>query len=282
LLGLADIIKYDFQNPDSLEARWKAARYVSRSVELLAEKVETAEEFAVARRLGFTMFQGRFFARPQVMRARQSSTVHRGAVRLLAELSRPEPDISVLEAALRLEPGLSAKLLRYLNSAGLGLANRVGSLRQAIVLLGHNGLRRWGAVAVVGHLTGSEAMEAARVCLTRGRCCELIGRLLPPIPSVAMETDLFLAGLLSGLPGLVGEPIEQVLATLAVADELFAAVVSGSGQSGTVCLAAVACESAEWQVLEMMARSLGVTAESAAAAHAEAMVWADEVLAEAG
>ena len=278
LLSLADIIKYDFQNPDSLAARRRAERYVNSDVTLLAEKVETHEEFSIARNSGYTLFQGRFFARPQTMRARGQNAATRGALQFLQELSQPEPSLKILESALRIEPGLSAKLLRYLNSAGMGIANRVQSLRQAFTLLGTNGMRRWGAIAIVGHLVKPETDEMVRICLARGRCCEMIGRDLPPTESETLETDLFLAGLLSGLPGLMGQPIEEVLQALAVHDQLFTALVSGSGQVGTVCLTAIACESGEWDVMQSMATSLGIDPEQVAASHAESILWADEMV----
>jgi putative nucleotidyltransferase with HDIG domain len=56
--------------------------------------------------------------------------------KLLALLEDPEADVDEIEKVLRYEPGLTANVLKLANSAYFGIPAKVGSVRQAVLLLG--------------------------------------------------------------------------------------------------------------------------------------------------
>ncbi len=135
LLALADIVKVDFLMTSATQQRNLARQLVHTGLRLLAEKVESHEQFHTARAMGYTLFQGYFFCRPQIMQARDLPSTHLGYLEILRRAYEPELDIPALAQAIREEPALMYRLLRYLNSAAFGVG-AVNSIVQALNLLG--------------------------------------------------------------------------------------------------------------------------------------------------
>ncbi len=147
MFEFADIVKVDFLLTGPAQQEAIARRFRRRGVRLLAEKVETHEQFQAAMKMGYTLFQGYFFCRPVTMAARDLPSAHLGYLKILREVYEPEVNLSGIERAIREEPALCYRLLRYLNSAAFGVAP-VRSILQALNLLGRDQLRKW--VSLVG------------------------------------------------------------------------------------------------------------------------------------
>ena len=142
---------------------------------MLAEKVETREEFtAAAKAAGFIYFQGYFFRRPEVLHAKEITANRLNCLRLLKTVSEPEVDVRELEAIIKQEASVCYRLLRYLNSAAFAIQNEVHSIRHALTLLGEREVRRWVCLVVTltaGEKKSSELLVSAMV---RARFCELL------------------------------------------------------------------------------------------------------------
>lgn len=163
LVDLAAFLKVDFRICDCDTRRIIAQRYRRKSVHLLAEKVETQEDLASAKSLGYTFFQGFFFARPVVLEAREMPTNKLVYLRLLDAISPAELSIDKVESILKQEPSLVYKLLRYLNSPLLALRAEIHKIRDAIQLLGECEFRRWVSIVAIVSMSSDKPNELIRL-----------------------------------------------------------------------------------------------------------------------
>lgn len=206
LLGLTDIVKVDFRGASSLEIR-RLARHLSGAT-LLAEKVETYEEFERARQMGFRLFQGYFFSRPEVVSKREIPGFKLNYLRILKEVGNLDLDFERIEEGVKREASLVHKLLRYVNSAHFGCKRRVDSIRHALALLGETEIRRWISLATMAGLASDKPAQLVVEAMTRGRFCELMsGR----AGLASRAPEMFLLGLYSLLDALLDRPMKEVV-----------------------------------------------------------------------
>src|SRR5690606_39191228 len=143
LAEIADVLKVDLSLCDRRTWRQIAEQHANRPVDLLAEKVETPEAFEETMRLGFSYFQGYFFQKPQVISAHELPGYIHNYLMFLQKVTTPNVDFDELERIIKQDVALSTKLLRYLNSAHFGFTTKIGSIKQALVMMGEEPLRQW-------------------------------------------------------------------------------------------------------------------------------------------
>lgn len=278
LLELADIVKVDFLATSTHDRAALVERCRSQGVELLAEKVETLDQFKEARDTGFQWFQGYFFCTPQILTTRDMRASRLVYTRFLAAVNRAEIDFDELEKIVQQDSSLSVKLLRYLNSAEKGMRQKVDSIKQALVLLGHEPLRKWGSLVALTGLGSEKSNALMKVCLMRGRFCEVVGTRLPS----TQPGSLFVMGLLSGLNAVMDQPMREVLEDLPLSASIKAALLGRSSSLADLLRLARGCEVGRWERVVQLTNKLGLSPAQAAAAHRQAMVWADDILGENG
>ena len=275
LVDLADIIKIDFLTTTG-EQRERISKHLrSRSIQLLAEKVETEDEFLDAQRLGYTWFQGYFFCRPEVLTTKSIPGSKLNHLKFLRDLNRPDLDVDSLTATIKRDVSLSIKLLRYINSWVVALPYQVTSIKRAILLLGHEQLRRWGSLVAIATMCRDKPAELLVLCLVRARFCELVG----PVAGLGhAQSELFLTGLLSGVEALVGRPLPELLAEIAVADQVKAALLGRPSPLAPVYRLALAYEKADWEAVSALLRELNVPEGQVADSYQRSIAWSSEVL----
>jgi len=188
----------------------------------------------------------------------------------VAMLSEPDAGVAEIEAAVRVDPGLSLRVLRAVNSAGVGLANRVSSLRQAIVLLGRRNLLSWVMLMTLAS-DGGGASESVQWALARARLCEMLaGR------SGAEADAAFVVGLLASMDLLIGAPLEQLLAEVPIEDYLRDAVLNREGALGSALADATAYLSGAFDDVQAI-ETYGPAAMRSLAL--QAITWASRTLA---
>jgi len=220
---------------------------------LLAEKVETQAELASARSLGFTLFQGFFFAKPVVLEGRAIPSNRLAYVRLLEAISTPELSVDKIELILKQEPSLIYKLLRYLNSPLLALRAEIHEIRDAVQLLGETEFRRWVSIVAVVAMSGDKPHELIRTALTRAYYCEKLSK---PVGMAAKSSDLFLMGLLSVTDALLDRPLHEILSHLPVSAEVRLALCGGTNEFRDVYNTVLCYERADWPALSTAAGRL--------------------------
>ena len=267
LFPLTDIIKVDLRATTRAE-RVDMMPSLGASHSMLAEKVETQEEFRETLRDGFHYFQGFFFRRPELMKARDIPACQLNYLRMLAMVSRPTLDLKEIERAIKGEASVCYRLLRYLNSPVFAFHNNIHSVRHALGMLGEREIRRW--VRLVATLSAGKGKSSELVfsALIRARFCELLSPRLG-----AGDSDLFLIGLLSLMDVIMQIPMAQILESVPVDQESKAALL-GSGPLYPIYRLMLAQEAGAWEDAANISALLGLPSGEVAEAYFNAVVWA--------
>ncbi len=278
LLAVCSIAKVNVAGLSEAEAAAAIALPKMHGAVLVATGVTDAADFERCRALGFSYFQGDFFAKPRLIRHHGVGTGGLAALRAMGELCSSEASFDDLERVISSDVGLSLKLLRYVNSAFFALPRTIGSVREALALLGARTVRRWAMVMAMSALPGAPH-ELIAIALHRARMCEMLaGSALPE----ERET-LFTIGLFSVADGLMACPMEEVLDSLPFSEEIRVALLRHEGPKGELLKAVIAYERGEFPALPTAgavpvavpeAETNGVM--SLAGAYRAALEWADE------
>jgi EAL and modified HD-GYP domain-containing signal transduction protein len=272
LTDLADIIKVDVRATSAADAAAMVKRYGPWRCRMLAEKVETREEFLATKKAGFLYFQGYFFRRPEILTAHEIPANRINYLRMLKAVSQRELDVREIENLVKSEAALCYRLLRYLNSAAFGFATEIHSVRHALAILGEREVRRWiRLVATLGAGQGKSS-ELVLSAMVRARFCELLS---PKIPHG--DSDLFLMGLLSMMDVILEIPMSQVLDNIPIDQETKAVLLGGASRLRLFYQLMLAQESGEWKTAADLTTQLHLTESDVAEAHWQAMQWAREV-----
>ncbi len=271
-LGVAQVVKVDFRLT-SKRKQVEIARWLhTKNIEALAEKVETREEYQSALRMGFELFQGFFLQRPETIRGQDIPALQANYIRLIEAVQNPELDFELVEQAIRSEPSMCFRLLRYLNSPLFGFADNVDSIRHGLQLLGERNVRNWLLVAVTSVVGEGKPSELVVWALTRARFCELVA-----IRTRQRPDGMFLAGMLSAFPSLLDAKLEDILDGLTVSANIRAALLDAEGVRGNVLQLAAAYEAGDWSNTIVSARSCGLAEEVVSDSYLQAAAWADQV-----
>lgn len=275
LLDLIDIVKVDLLPLD--EARLDAVTGALRRwpLALLAEKVDRREQADACHRLGYSLFQGYYFARPAIIAGRKLSHSQAALMRLLG-LVLEDAETGSLEAVLKQAPGLMLNLLRLTNSVATGARTRITSLRHAITILGRRHLQRWLQLLLFTNPRGEEhfADPLLQLAATRGRFLELLAGHLQP-DGGELEDHAFLTGIMSLTPALMGMALEDILNGIQLAGDVQAALESRAGTLGIMLRLAEALESGDGAAChDLTGRLPGADHRIVNACEAQALAWA--------
>jgi len=277
LIDFARILKVDFRLTSPENRRKIVRRYGRPGVKLLAEKVETAEEFETARREGFAYFQGYFFAKPVMLSGHAIPGFKLNLLRLLAAVHAAEFDFRHVENLLKLEVPICYRLLRYVNSAAFSARSQITSLTQAMTMLGENQLRKWITMASLPGLASDKPDELVETAMLRARLCELLAG---PADLAHRSQDLFLLGMFSLLDAMIGRPMEELLSEICLASDVHEALLGkapvGSRVNGVYQLV-IASEQSHWETVAQMADHLGIAADTILGLFVDAAAWCSEV-----
>jgi len=274
LLDLADIVKVDFIVSSKEERTEMCERFSDKPFTMLAEKVETHEEYQEALALGFTYFQGYFFCKPEIVTRKDIPGFKLNYLSFLQELNRPDLDFSNMETIIKHDMALSFKLLRYINSVAFGWRKEVESIKQALVMLGERPLKKWASLAAFSSIAEDKPPELLITSLVRASFCELIAA---DVGMKGKELDLFFIGMLSVVDALVDRPIEEILDEINISDEVKEALITGGTPAAHVLQLITAYQQANWEQVAEMVALLGVDEERVPELYYEAIAWADEV-----
>ncbi len=269
---LADIIKVELKLTTPEQQMEMVTRYGPWKRRMLAEKVETQEEFNAAKQMGFVYFQGYFFHKPEMISTHEMPANRVNYLRMLQAVSNPDLDMTRLEQLIKGEASICYRLLRYLNSAMFGFRNEIHSVKHALAILGEREMRRWvRLVAAVG--AGQDTSgDLLLSSLVRARFAELLA------PKVAHgESDLFLMGLLSLIDAMLEMPMEKVLEMIPLDKETKAVLLGQASVLRPVHQLMLAHESGEWEAAARVAESMHLDKDETAGLYLQAQQWAREV-----
>jgi len=273
LCDFADIMKIDFRTTKLEERVGLVRRFGSAKRRMLAEKLETPQEFKQARDMGFVLFQGYFFRRPEVLTTREVPASKLHYLRLLEMVCRAELDLRELERMIKQETSICYRLLRYLNSPLFGFSLEIKSVRHAMAILGERELRRWIRLVVTVSAAEQKCSELVLTGLGRARFCELLSAQL------GSGSDLFLMGLLSVMDAILEVPMDVVLEQVPVEKETKLALLGQASSLRPLYQLMLAQESGEWDATVRLAGELKLSDEDVADKWWQAMQWAQNVTA---
>jgi c-di-GMP-related signal transduction protein len=279
LTALAQVIKVDMRVTTRPEQERLLHTYQPRGIALLAEKVETYEEFEWAHAAGYEYFQGYFFARPSVLQSYQLPASKLNCLRLLSELQHPDLDFKRLETLIRGDVALTYKLLRYVNSALFSRRDSIPSIERALVIVGSDDIRRWAMLATLPMLASDKPSELATLSIVRARFCERLIQLA----GISLTNEAFLMGMFSLLDALLDRPLDEALLSIGLAPDITQALLGTAGDESMlskIYRLTRRYEQGDWDEVERLAQGCGFPALAAGDAYVEATLWAEQMLKE--
>lgn len=273
LLPYAEIVKVDMLST-TVHQHHKIMRSVPKTTRLVAEKVESNEVFGYAAGMGYHLFQGYYFSKPITFEARALSGRRATYLRLLAALHQPNATVAQVEDLIKHDGAISYRVLRCINSAAFGIRQQVYSIRQALVMLGLDQVRKWASVWALASLSDGANAELVNVAIVRARSCELLAQ-----RTVGQDasSEYFLLGLCSLLDAMLGLPMAEAIADLPVSDRVRAALLGEQNTSRRVLDAVAAYERGRWDDAAARLTQLGLTTDQMPRAYGDALKWAREL-----
>jgi EAL and modified HD-GYP domain-containing signal transduction protein len=273
LAKVADFIKIDFQSVDTASAIKLFRHYNDSSVKLVAEKLETYEQFKASQEIGFKCYQGFYFSKPETITAKVINPSFDSVLHILNLVSQ-DADNDVIEAGFKRDATLSFKLLRYINSVGFGLSCEVQSLNHAFSILGRNQLYRWLTLLMVTAGNNSTSPVLMKTSITRGRLTELLGE---GYFEKRDRDNLFIVGVFSLLDAILKMPMDAVLDKLQLPESITDALTNREGIYGPFLKLTEACEGANSSEILALAESLQLDASKVNQSHIAALAWTESL-----
>ncbi|WP_409522646.1 EAL and HDOD domain-containing protein [Nitrincola sp. MINF-07-Sa-05] len=269
LVQLVDIIKVDVQplSTDELASLVVSLRKINPATRLLAEKVEDKATFEYCKSLGFVLFQGYFFCRPQVVEGTRLSGNRLEMLNLMAELQDSETDFARLEYLIARDVALSYRLLRYINSAAFGMRRSIESIRQVLTLLGMNKIKNIVCLILLSEID-DKPKELMTLSMIRGKMCELLAQK----QGLDGADQYFTVGLFSLLDAIMDRPLPELVNNLPLSALVKDALLEHKGEAGMMLSLVEQFESGRWDQL----MNQPVSPEIITGAWIDAVQWAHE------
>lgn len=270
LIAMADIIKFDFRltPPGKIDAHLK--QLSRKNLRLLAEKVETNDEFEAACSMGFDLFQGYFFCKPEIIQGREVQGSQINLMRIMAQVNGDGFSLDELEVLITRDVGISYKLFKYLNSAFFSRASKVSSVKQALVYLGEREIRRFVSLIAMSRLADGKPSELVRAACIRGKFCELLGA-----QEQFAASEMFTLGMFSLIDAVLDQPMEKILDDLPLSTPIKLALIHTKGRLAGYVELVRSYEAGQWQRVFRLATALKLNLATLPRLYLHACEWSD-------
>lgn len=272
LIELSSVIKLDFRVTPKDLIKHYIDKLVEYRVKFLAEKIETYDEFKEAVEMGFHLFQGYFFSKPHVFKEKDIAPSKLNLLRIMAEVNKEGFKFEELDKLIKRDVSISYKLLRYINSAYFRRLKEISSIKQAIVLLGEVGIKRFLSLITMTRLASNKPDELIRSSVIRARFCELLGKGCGAREDIS---ELFTLGLFSLIDAILDSPMELLMNRLPLSDDLKKALISRQGKLSPYLELVCAYEAGKWDEISQIARDLGISELKLPEYYIDSVVWSD-------
>ena len=278
-LPYIDIIKFDWRLSSHEEIR---AYLDSRTdqishIKCLAEKIETREEFEKAKEMGFRLFQGYFFSRPEIVKHKTLSANQVVVTQLLTETIRDDMDYEKIEKILSQDQSLAYKLLSYVNNVRYGTSDPITSFKHAVVFLGKENMRRFISLVYATCINEDKPSELSRMSLVRARFCELISI---KRKNKVDQQDAFMCGLFSLLDAMMDRSFSEIISTMPIRESIKHALIEKKGELAFYIGLVLDYETMNWPRVKVRVQKLGIDEQEAIDTYLEATKWANTILSE--
>ncbi|MCK8105569.1 HDOD domain-containing protein [Pseudoalteromonas sp. 2CM41L] len=271
-LKFIKLVKFDIaQTPLSDIAEIVEKLKQHKKIKILAEKIETQADYHQAHKMGFDYFQGYFFAKPTMHEQQDIDYNYALVVAIYAQVMKPSPDIKQISALFEADAALAYKLMRLINSGVFPIQSKISSIKQALVYLGHERLKKFVSLIVTAHTAGKKPAELMQVCVVRARFCELIAKQV----SKSLVGEAFLTGLFSLLDAILDQPMSLLVEKLPFPDDIKAALLNEKNTLYYILNVVQAYETGSWWTLEKAVILLNVKSDVLPGLYNQAVDWAD-------
>jgi EAL and modified HD-GYP domain-containing signal transduction protein len=277
-LPFIDFIKVEVEDIEKQGAAAIAKIQIlnAQGIKIIAEKVETHEQFERFKAMGVKLFQGYFLARPEMIRHRDLNASLNSVTKLVSLSSSPNFDTKEVIKVIEKDVGLAYKLMRFINNPMINKRQKIESLQHAINYMGHVEIKKFIALLALANMRGEKPTELLIQSLVRARFCSLMSIELE-LPENAPTS--FLLGLFSMLDALLDQTMENLVGKLPVGQELRNALCKKNIDStmGLQMRACFAFEEANWDEIDYVALQFELTGERLYTLYYEAMHWAQNM-----
>lgn len=269
LIEMAEIIKIDLMAMSRKELIEHVKILKPFNKKLLAEKIETLDEFDLCMDLGFDYFQGYFLSKPRIIKSTTLPQNKLAIMNILSLLQDSDSDIDDIDEAISSDVAMSYKILKLMNSAFFNFSNKIESVKQALLLIGRKKLNSWASMTAMSKLD-DQPSEMIRIAMTRAKMCELLAEQagLKPVE------NFFTTGLFSALDILMQSSLEALLKPLPISDELREAVINKEGIMGEALICTLAYEKSDWKNVKFQ----NLSENEIYITNVEAVSWANMVM----
>jgi len=278
LAGYCRYVRFDTTRYDAMSLAAQVVRSLDsgsgKKPRLIATQVDTPEVYEACRKLSFNLFQGYYYTHPLATTANRMDSSSMRVMELL-NLVKNRAEFPQLEKVFKLDPALSYRLLRYMNSPAIGLRRTIESIGHALILLGHDQIYRWLTLLLfTGGEVSPRSQSLLRNALVRARFTESLGR---DKLKTGEHEGLFIVGIFSLLDGLLNVPMEKALAGLHLPQPVFDALLKRNGLYAPYLKLAIACEHFDQATIAASAAEIGLDADTVNLAHVNALIWSEGI-----
>ncbi|MBB6622780.1 EAL and HDOD domain-containing protein [Clostridium gasigenes] len=273
-LGVIDIVKIDYKLSNKAERINIIKKLKNKNIKMLAEKIETENEMIEAKILGFDYFQGYYFSKPTVMESEDIAAKNRTIFYVIIELMKEDYDINRMENLIKSDIGLTYKFIKFINSAYFSFIQEVSSIKNAVMLIGANELRKWLCIISISEMNSNIGEEHANNIIIRARMCELISE-----NKGYNDKDLaFMVGLFSDIHMLMDKSLIDVVEELPIGKEGKAALLGEDNIYSDILNLVIAYENMDEEKIQIISSKTKVNIDKLGEIYLASIEWGSKLL----
>lgn len=276
LIELADIIKIDFMKSSIGEIKYTISKLKSMGLIWLAEKVETREEFEEAKKLGFSLFQGFFFSKPETLTTSSLQPIKLNYIGLINKFNDDEIDFEEIAEIVSRDISMTYSILKLINSPAFDLRRIIKSVREAVVILGEREIRKWLILLALNGLGSDKPDEIVRLSLIRAKFGETIAA--KTLRYEDRKEDLFLAGLFSLLDVILEKSLEDILKEIKISQDIKNCLLGRGSDLDYILKLIFEYEKANWEGVKIYSNLLKIDNQDVMDAYIQTLLWYDKFM----
>lgn len=273
LINLADIIKVDFMLNSPPKRALIAKKYKAQGKLLLAEKVETHEEFENALKWGYDYYQGYFFSKPKIMKGKKIEGIGINYIRIMAEINKPNPNYDRIAEIYESDIALSYKLLKMVNRFVV-MGSEIKSIKHGLVMLGLREIERWTNLLLIQGLNKEKPNELFKIAIFRSKLAEIIAK---NTKYKDRKTEISMMGMFSLIDTLLDRPMESILSDLPLAKDIKAAMLGEENEMQSLYKLIINYEKGSWNEVSIMADKIGININNLPNYYMDAIEWSNKI-----
>lgn len=274
LFEIVDYIKVDFMNTSIKERNLIVKAAKAKDITLLAEKIETENEFKTAVKQGYKYFQGYFFSRPKIISGIDIPTLPSHHLAILEVLNKKEVDFEKISQIIEKDIALSYKLLKLINSAAFSLRSEITSIKNVLTFLGTNELKKWLSIVIINNYSENKPLELIRMSVIRAKFSELLAKEL----GCKNIDKFFILGLFSLIDVLLERNLKDILDELPLSIDIKDALLGKEGILKRVYDLVLYYEKREWSKVIPLTNTLKLKSLKVNLFFLDSVKWSNQIL----